>query len=255
MKKSKAKSTTTGFRDSLGILEAVHGKHHPLWPALLGHALNLEFLRQVESDESYSGEVFKDRDHHSLEDGDREERRVANLYRAAHASDGCISLHNERVWLVGYQWPTQGSAAEKSRRADLVGLTEQGGLVVCEAKVAKGTPPLHALCEGLDYLACLLRSGNFTKIEIGFQRWKQKADRKIPMGFELVQPNRLAKPKLIILAPENYYTGKYSTSIKGREWPDLVRAGISMIPSIDLHFATTDFDSTKLGKPPIKSAS
>jgi hypothetical protein len=248
MSKRKTSSPITGFREWLGCLESVSG-HRPLWPVLLGQALNQEFLHQRDSADSYAGSIFKDRDNHLLEDGEREERLVARLYRTAHAGDGCVDLLGERIWLIGFQWPTQGASAEKSRRADLVGLTAQGGLVVFEAKVAKGTPPLHALCEGLDYLACLLRPANFSKIEAGFHSWRQNPGKVIPVGFESTQPSQTTKPKLVILAPESYFTERYARSIRGKEWPLLVEAGVSLIPSIDLHFAATDFKSTKLWAP------
>jgi hypothetical protein len=248
MSKRKKSSPVTGFREWLGCLESVRDQR-PLWPVLLGQALNHEFIRQRDSVDSYAGSTFKDRDNHPLGDGEREERLVARLYRAAQAGDGCVELCGERIWLIGFQWPTQGAAAEKSRRADLVGLTAEGGLVVFEAKVATGTPPLHALCEGLDYLACLLRPVNYSKIEVGFHAWAQKPGKIIPEGFKTTRPLRTTKPKLVILAPESYFTERYARSIRGREWPFLVEAGISLIPSIDLHFAATDFKSTELWEP------
>jgi hypothetical protein len=217
---------------------------------LLGQALNQEFLRQRESSDSYSGSVFIDRDQHELGDGEREERLVARLYRAALAADGCVLLNGEPIWLLGFQWPNQGGVAEKKRQADLVGLTVQGGLVVFEAKRSEGDPPLIALCEGLDYLACLLRPGNFAKIESGFQKWRQKPGKVIPEPFRDVKLLSTARPKLVILAPEKYFTDLYSRSIRGRDWPLLAECGLSLIPSIDLHFAATDFKSTSLWEPP-----
>lgn len=241
-------STVGEFRQSLIDLGTFHADQR-LWPRLLGQALNAEFLRQQDSSESYAKDVFIDRDRYKIKGQRREEHRVAQLYRSALAADGCLFLDSDPIWLLGFQWPTQGGVSEKKRQADLVGMTARGGLVVFEAKVEKGTPPLHALCEGLDYLACLLRPSNFSKIETGFHTWRQKPGKVIPEGFKTTRPLRSMKPKLVILAPEKYYTELYARSIRGKEWPLLVEAGVSVIPSIDLHFAATDFENTKLWEP------
>jgi hypothetical protein len=240
----------TGFRRWLELLRGVRG-HRPLWPVLLGATLEDEFQRQIENDKGYSGRVFIDRDSHPLEDGDREERLVARLYRSALSSDGCVLLENERIWLLGYQWPTQGGHSEKGRRADLVGITTDGAIVVFEAKAASGNAPWIAIMEGLDYLACLLRSKNFDNILSVFEEWRRKPGKAIPPGFEQATPSRLRKPKLVLLAPESYFTGRQFRSVRGRDWPYLAAVGDTMMDSVSLAFAATDFHSTTLWKPPI----
>ena len=241
---------TTGFRDWLELLRDVRG-HRPLWPVLLGAALDAEFRRQIESDSCYARDVFKNRDEHVLDDGDREERQVARLYRSALANDGCVVLNHQRIWLLGFQWPTQGGFAEKQRKADLVGITEDGALVVFEAKIKSGNSPLIAIMEGLDYLACLLRPKNFEKLVSGFDAWIKKPGKAIPAGFENTIPCRTVKPKLIVLAPEKYFTERQAKSIRGRDWPYLAAIGDSMIESVHLDFAATDYCSPTLWKPPV----
>ena len=135
------------FRIWLEQLRNVRG-HRPLWPVLLGAALDSEFQRQRSIDESYKGDVFKNRDDHRLDEGEKEERLVAQLYRLALADDGCLHLGSQRIWLLGFQWPTQGGVGEMGRRADLVGLTTDGGLVVFEAKRENGDAPIIAIAEG-----------------------------------------------------------------------------------------------------------
>jgi hypothetical protein len=236
-------TSKTEFRNWLEVLGNVRG-NRPLWPALLGAALDAEFQRQVRSDACYARDVFKNRDNHSLEDGEREERLVARLYRAAHAIDGCVTVNGERIWLLGYQWPTQGGAREKGRRADLVGITPEGGLVVFEAKVATGAAPLIAIIEGLDYLACLLRPRNFDKILNGFDQWKPS--KRVPVGFEESLPDRHCRPTLIVTAPLTYFTGRQARGIRGRDWPQLADIGDTIMPSVRLMLAATDFKSIEL---------
>lgn len=238
----------TGFRRWLELLRNIKG-HRPLWPALLGATLDEEFRRQLESAEGYSKEVFIDRDSHPLEDGEREERLVAKLYRLALTSDGCVNFHNERIWLIGFQWPTHGGSSEKSRRADLVGIRTDGAIVVFEAKAASGNAPLIAIMEGLDYLACLLRSANFNKITSGFAKWKLKKGKTIPAGFELTTPCRTHRPTLVVLAPDSYFSGRQSRSVRGRDWPYLADIGDTMMGSVRLEFACTDFNSVMFRHP------
>lgn len=236
------------FRAWLNDLRLVRG-NRPLWPVLLGAALNSEFLRQVAVDEGYKGEVFINRDDHPLQDGDREERLVASLYRTCHCQNhGCVILANQPVWLLGFQWPNQGGAREKGRRADLVGITLSGGVVVFEAKRADGEAPLIALAEGLDYLACFLRERNFNKLLAGFQKWKAKPGRIVPPGFERSTPTK-NDPTLVILAPERYYRDRHSRSIRSKDWPFLFAAAETMIPAVRVCFACTDFKSTVLSVP------
>lgn len=238
----------TAFRIWMAQLKEVRGTR-PLWPELLGATLDAEFQRQRECSGCYSGDVFKDRDDHALEDGEREERLVARLYRAALANDGLVSLQSEPVWLLGYQWPNQGGAEEKSRRADLVGMNSDGALVLFEAKRSVGDPPLIAILEGLDYLSCLLRTANFAKIKSGFEKWRNKENKSVPAGFETTEPNISARPTLVLLAPNNYFMGRQSRSIRGKNWPNIAAIADTFMPSVRLKFATTDFKSTDLLKP------
>lgn len=242
------------FRIWLEQLRNVRG-HRPLWPTLLGAALDAEFQRQRSIDESYKGDVFKNRDDHELDEGEKEERLVAKLYRSALAADGCLDLGSQRIWLLGFQWPTQGGVREIGRRADLIGMTSEGGIVVFEAKKADGDAPLIAITEGLDYLACLLRDKNFGKICTGYKKWITSRRQAIPDGFSGVVPNASIRPTLIVLAPETYYSGRHARSIRGRDWPLLAAVGESFIPSVCVRFVATDFRTTTLWLPPMPDKS
>lgn len=236
------------FRILLTELREVTGKR-PLWPILLGAILCEKFEHERRVEEGYSGPVFINRDAHKLTAGEREERLVANLYREAQHNGGCVSFENEKIWLLGYQWPTQGGLREKGRRADLVGLMSDGSLCVFEAKRASGDAPMIAIVEGLDYLACLLRSKNFDKIQAGFRNWR--LNRNPPEGFEGLVPRSDKIPTLMILAPEAYFTGRTLRSTRSKGWPELAMASGSMMKSVRIRFAATDFKSTKLWAPPI----
>ena len=244
------------FRIWLEQLRNVRG-HRPLWPVLLGAALDSEFQRQRSIDASYKGDVFKNRDDHRLDEGEKEERLVAQLYRSVLAADGCLHLGSQRIWLLGFQWPTQGGVREIGRRADLVGMTSDGGLVVLEAKRANGDAPMIAIAEGLDYLACLLRNKNFEKICTGFTKWISVRQQKysVPDGFNGVVPNATIRPTLVVLAPEAYYSSRPARSIRGKDWPLLAAVGESFVPSVCVKFAATDFRSTTLWLPPMPDKS
>ncbi|MCX7397428.1 MAG: hypothetical protein NT138_07070 [Planctomycetales bacterium] len=237
------------FRIWLEQLRNVRG-HRPLWPVLLGAALDSEFQRQRSIDEWYKGDVFKNRDDHCLDEGEKEERLVAQLYRLALADDGCLQLGSQRIWLLGFQWPTQGGVREMGRRADLVGMTSDGGIVVFEAKRASGDAPIIAITEGLDYLACLLRNKNFEKILIGFNTWISSRQHPVPDDFSGVVPSTTVRPTLVVLAPEAYYSSRHARSIRGKDWPLLAAVGDSFIPSVCVKFAATDFRTTTLWLPP-----
>jgi hypothetical protein len=128
-------------------------------------------------------------------------------------------------------------------------MTADGGLVVFEAKAAQGDPPLIAIMEGLDYLAWLIRQRNFEKIENGFQKWKAKRRLPPPSGFENTSPDRTVRPTLVVLAPPDYFGERNTRSIRGRDWPLLLEFGDSLIQSVRLAFATTDFSCLDLQTP------
>ena len=245
------KPAETIFRKWIDIdLKNARGQG-PLWPPLFGQLLDGQFQTQKESKASYAGEVFIDRDLHPAKVGSKEEHQVAALYR-----NNCTLFLADQteVLLLGFEWPNQGGNAEKKRRADLVGMTKQGQLVVFEAKVETGSYPLIALMEGLDYLACLLRKGNFSKIVKGFNKWKAKTER-ISNEFSEVVPSRDEKPILVVLAPKTYYTGTHTRSTRSQDWPLFAKLGNKFMDSVHIEFATTDFKSQHLGKAPLPKPS
>ena len=238
------------YREWTEQLRSIQG-NQPLWPRLLGMMLDAEFERLSSVDEVYEGEVFKDRDHHEISQGTTERCLVASLYhRCVNDNHGCLLYESEPIWLLGYEWPNQGGDKERGRRADLVGLRVDGSLVVFECKRSDNPdPPLTALVEGLDYLACLLRPRNFEKILSGFRSWVCRDDKVIPEGFEQTVPSRTVRPTLVVLAPEEYFRGRYSRSRRGEGWPEILNAGDSFAEGFSLRFACCDYDSTFVFSP------
>jgi hypothetical protein len=103
----------------------------------------------------------------------------------------------------------------------------------------------------MEYSSCLLRPKNFDKIVSGFGSWIKTPGKSIPQGFENSVPNRGARPTLVVLAPEAYFLGRQYRSIRGRDWPLLDAIGETMMKSLRLVFAATDFRTTTLRRPVI----
>lgn len=230
------------FRDWTRRLREVRG-NQPNWPWLLGFALEDEFRRQCTVETGYSGEVFLDRDEQPYREGDTERRMVGNLYHVCLSENsGCLKTGDEDFWLLGYEWPNQGGDQEKGRRADLVGLTTDGGLVVFECKRHDNDdPPFTALVEGLDYLASLLRGPNFSRIIEGTKQWRNSSEKTIPDSHRKVEPRLEAKAAIIVLAPKEYFAGRYTRSRRGQGWADLAAVSNQVCDSFRIGFAISDF--------------
>jgi len=233
------------FRKWTEDLRKVRG-NQPNWPWLLGFALEKEFGVQRAADEGYAGEVFLDRDGHPFQEGSSERRMVAGLYHlCCRDNEGRLIIGDEEFWLLGYEWPNQGGDHEKGRRADLVGMTVDGGLVVFECKRHDNDdPPFTALTEGLDYLSCLLRRRNYDRIVAGFRCWKRKSGKVVAKLFQDVEPNPTARAAVIVLAPGEYFSGRYARSKRGDGWPDLATVGDEVCLSFRIGFAVSDFESS-----------
>lgn len=221
------------------MLQAQRGEV-PEWPSLLAGLLTAEFERQRELGFCYSSEVFKDRD---LDDpttaSSPEKRKVRDLYHLClKQSKGCFTIGDSWYWLLGYEWPNQGS--ERMRRADLVGLNVSGGLTVFECKLDDNPyGPFASVLEGLDYLTCLAAQQNFEKLQKGFVAWSQKQGRVPPTGFETTCPDRTQMNEVIVLAPPGYYR-RYTNSERGNGWNRFANVAAG---SVRIRFAQSGFDS------------
>lgn len=237
---------STSFRSWMEHFVSSRGGN-PEWPWLLRELLIAEYLRQREREAVYAGEVFKDRDEDDPAAAVLAEKlAVKELYHLCRReTGGVLSIGTDQYWLLGYEWPNQ--ASERGRRADLVGLTVSGGLVVFECKLDNKHGPFAALLEGLDYLSCLSSNLNFRKVQDGFAAWVAKPASAPPDGFAGCVPVREARHEVVVLAsPE--YCGRYRRSNGGRSnrglgWTEFLALPPSTTKTLELRFAETDFKS------------
>lgn len=231
--------TDTLFRTWMEQLSDDKGRR-PEWPLLLSWMLESKFHDEQLIERPYTGaKILIDRTEHQREATVPEKRAVYGLWRRCQQeSHGCLQISEMPVWLLGYEIPNQFN--EKKRCADLLGLTAQGGLVVFEAKLGKNGnhPPISAILEGLDYLSCLKSAGTFARLTEEFQELKSKLP--IPVGFETVTLNPVAKPLVIILADSTYFEF-HDQSGRSGAWRDFVRCGQTM-NSINVRFAISEPD-------------
>jgi hypothetical protein len=219
--------------------------------SIIGEEINR--IRQF--GEAYKGpRVFIDRDQEALDyeqraDQHREDLSVYGLYRRVHQENqGCLKLGDDDIWLITCKVPNQGK--HRGRAADLLGVRQDGSVVVFECKVGKmrSDTPLLALLESLDYLGHLMIDKNFDRLRQGFLCWKEKqlavhGLSKTPPGFECVDLNPNGFHSAIVLAPKEYYAALQRDSqnveqdwefLSDRYWPN----GTC---TVRIDFAITDY--------------
>ncbi len=219
------------FHDCLGTLPGRTVE----WPVLLRHILAEEFQELRNSDQYYSGDVFRNRDKevakHRGRDSQDEEILVYRLYAAVHDENhGLLKIGDESVWLFSCEVPNQGkklSNRTKKRRADLLGLREDGSLIVFECKGPKNPndSPIYGLLEGLDYLGCLLTSQNLPSLSEGLQEWlgeHEPQDGQFSSVFPEDWPLEIvpeARHGVVVLAPKSYYDSHIADSSgRPKDW-------------------------------------
>ncbi len=108
-----------------------------------------------------------------------------------------------RFRLLDYQFPLQAGQADKGiGEIDLLGVTDQGRLIVIELKVKpkggnnRGATPVAALMQGLRYAAIV--EANQTVIA---REAKEQAKRRFKVGIEIVEE----PPVVQILAPKAWW--------------------------------------------------
>jgi len=233
----------TTFRDWMNQLCQPRGNQAE-WPSAMVWMLETEFLRQRTVDRTYTGQnVFINRDDHDpLKATVPEKRAVYGLYHLCRKKSArCLKIGEDLFWLLGYEWPNQGNY--RMRRADLVGLTREGGLVVFECKLDRNPyAPLAAVLEGLDYLSCLTGERNFDRLAAGFWEWREKLEQDVPPGFEQCEPDPASRQSVILLAPQSYYN-LYTQSGRGQGWQNLAAISWQTCPRLGIGFALSDFET------------
>jgi hypothetical protein len=228
----------------------------PEWPVLLRKMLHEELVREQKIDRPYTGKriLIPRLDHPSWRDASGEKRATYGLYhKCVQESNGLLTIGTDHYWLLSYEVPNQGN--DRYRRADLLGLTKEGGLRVFESKLPEnGTAPLAALLEGLDYLACLTGSQNFETCLRDFDELRAGSTPiPLPDGFDSVRPMQAAQHGVIVLGPGDYFR-KYSRSRRGFGWKDIAEAGRRTSYCVELSFAVSEVDSDGFFSPDVKWA-
>lgn len=239
------------YRDLMNQLDATQG-HRPHWPIVLHNLLAAEFKRQQPLLAPYESEVAIRREDSSWEHlGKIEDRDVRRLFKTCEdETHSVFTISGEPFFLLGWQWPNQGN--ERGRRADLVGMNSDGGLVVFEAKgIANSDTPFMAMLEGLDYLVHLTLEQNFAQIVAAVQQWRQAASPDRPFAappFDSVEPSIEAPHEVVVLAPKEYFemhSRSGETSGRGHGSKEFASTAFDTAGPIRLRFAVTDFTSPK----------
>ncbi len=233
----------TNFRTWMDRLKNISGAR-PEWPLLLSWMLEEEFLRQQQNPRPYSGQrVLIDRLLHKYDVAVPEKRAVYGLcHRCWQEAKGCLWIEGMPIWLLSYEVPNQ--ASENGRRADLVGITMTGGLVVFEGKLGTNSyPPISAILEGLDYLSCLTSKATFDRLITEFHEMKVTGQLPVPEGFDNAEPNRSAQPLVIVLA-DSVYFDFYDRSERSPGWREMVRFGQSTT-TLSMRFARAELDADR----------
>jgi hypothetical protein len=221
-----------------------------------------EFQQLRDSDQYYAGTIFRNRDEEVHKYRNREsmdeEILVYRLYAAVHEQyQGVLNIDGTEIWLFSCEVPNQGkrlSYRTKKRRADLVGLRQDGSLIVFECKGPQNCDdsPFYGLLEGLDYLGCLLTRQNFASLNEDLQDWI--AEHQVsPTGFSSVVPNwpsfsiaPQAQHSVIVLAPQSYYDLHVLDSAgRPKDWwllSDRRVPSESHELAVGLDFAVVDYD-------------
>jgi hypothetical protein len=209
--------------------------------------LQEQLEREQSVERTYDGKrILISRHDHDYREATGEKRATYGLYHnCLQRTSGCLSIGDERYWLLSYEVPNQDS--RRMQRADLVGLTMSGGLVVFECKLENNSyAPISSLLEGLDYLSALTSGPNFQRIQEEFPQLLNSIG-KTPEGFEEVRPTREACHEVVVLAPSEYYE-TYDRSGRGTK-----RCGLGGLrnrsETLRFGFASSELDSDKFFSP------
>ncbi len=238
----------TSFRTWMIRLKNDKGAR-PEWTRLLSWMLEDEFVREQQIGRQYTGQnVLIDRADHNYKVKKAENRAMYGLYhRSWSENGGCLQINTMPVLLLSYEVPNQGN--HSGRCADLLGLTESGGLIVFEGKLGENShPPISAILEGLDYLSCLTSEKTFKRLTDEFLEWKSK--RSIPKRFQKIVPDRSVPPRVVVLADDKYFTKHDSHSDRSPGWREMVKHGQKK-KSITMGFALAKLDENGFFSPKI----
>ena len=159
-----------------------------------------------------------------------ERSAVRNFFvRCRDESSSCLIIAGRRYWLLSFEMPS--FAARRMQRADIVGINEEGGLVVFECKLAGNDyAPVTAVVEALDYLTCLTSSPNLRAVIADFHRLQSAY--LPPAGFEGMGSHPDTCHEVIVLAELGYFERFRPTSQGEPRKPSKGAAGpTSLLPA------------------------
>ncbi|KPK49233.1 MAG: hypothetical protein AMS22_13970 [Thiotrichales bacterium SG8_50] len=142
----------------------------------------------------------------------KEEHLAIALMGALHSGNSTTLPAGESLEIIDYQMPLKARRSDAGvGKVDLVGLVDRDRFAIVELKVRPnsnrpGDTPLRAFLEALAY--CAIVEANATDIA---GELKNSFNRQI----------KIAAPILLVMAPQDYWTGYLGHSAAGEWWPML----------------------------------
>ena len=142
----------------------------------------------------------------------KEEHLALALWRASQSGYSTALPSGESLEIIDYQMPLKAQRRDAGvGKVDLVGLVDRNRFTIIELKVCPssnrlGDTPLRAYLEALAYCAIVEANAEDIADEL-----KIALNRKI----------QLSVPNMLIMAPQDYWTGYLEHSIAGKWWPAL----------------------------------
>ena len=144
----------------------------------------------------------------------KEEHLALALWGTLHSGNSAALPSGEPLEILDYQMPLKARRSDAGvGKVDLVGLVDRNRFAIVELKIRPnnyrpGDTPLRAFLEALAY--CAIVEAN--AMDIG-DELKKSLNRQI----------QVSAPNLLIMAPQDYWTGYLGHSAAGKWWP-LLRA-------------------------------
>ena len=156
----------------------------------------------------------------------KEEHLALALWGASHSGYSTALPSGESLEIIDYQMPLKAQRRDAGvGKVDLVGLVDRNRFTVIELKVRpsgnrSGDTPLRAYLEALAY--CAIVEANLEDIA---------EELKIRLNGEI----QISALNLLIMAPQDYWTGYFEHSVAGKWWPTLRKLAADIDESLGLH--------------------
>ena len=205
------------------------------------------FRTQRAKAEAHAGRaVLIDRSNWPYVDGDNEDNRSLQRFERCFRKRQLLMTDDAPVWLLTFQAPNRNyedGRRNQNQRVDLVGLRQDGTLVIFEAKAAgiQTDTPFKAVVQGLDCLACLMCRSNVEKMSADLETIRAAGG--CPDGFADVKIDPRQRPVLAVIAPDTYWTWfAGQPELSGSGWQNLP---LQSSDEFELQFLSGEFDQQK----------